>query len=328
MTADSRFLVTGPTGFIGRRLCEVLTSRGHVVRAAVREPLHESSKEPHSIRLERSLVGEINGKTDWSEALADVHGVVHLAGRAHVIHERHIEPLSAYRQINVAGTLRLAEAAAAAGVKRFVFVSSIKVNGESTEERPFTENDIPIPVDPYGLSKWEAEQGLRQIERETGLDVTIVRPPLVYGPGVKGNFLSLLRLVDSGLPLPLGLCQNRRSFVGLTNLVDLLVQCIGHPDATGRTFLAGDGEDLSTPELLHRMAQACGKRARLLPVPTGMLRFSARLIGRDRFYERLCGSLQVDAGSARRVLGWSPPQTVDAELDSTVQWYRSQSRNR
>jgi UDP-4-keto-D-QuiNAc 4-reductase len=315
----STVLVTGATGFVGRALCKQLQRLGHRVCAVTRTIPFTGMHAIHSVQVD-----SVGPESDWRAALEGKDTVVHLAARVHVMRESTTDPLNEFRIVNVAGTERLATAAVAAGIRRLVYVSSIKVNGERTTTRPFSENDAPQPEDAYAQSKREAEDVLRRISVQSGLEVVIVRPPLVYGPGVKGNFLSLLRLVDLGLPLPLGRCQNRRSLVGLTNLVDLLAQCVTHPAAAGQIFLAADGEDLSTPELLRRVAQAFGKRARLLPVPTGLLQFAARLIGRTGIYERLCGSLQVDAGNARRVLGWAPPQTVDAELMRTVQWYLSQ----
>lgn len=321
MNVGSRILVTGPTGFIGQRLCESLTGCGFGVRAAVRRSGDGAAVRLPGAQPDVAAVGDIHETTDWSWALAGITEVVHLAGRAHVMRERLGDPLVVYRRVNVAGTLRLAEAAVAAGVRRFVFVSSIKVNGEATLERPFRETDLPAPLDAYGISKHEAEEALKRIGREAGMEIVVVRPALVYGPGVKGNFLSLLRWMRRGLPLPLARCDNRRSFVGLTNLVDLLIQCVLHPAAANETFLAADGEDLSTPELLRRLARALGRKAWLLPFPPAMLRIAAGIAGRPGLYERLCGSLQVDASKARELLGWRPPSTVDEELARTANWF-------
>ena len=267
-------------------------------------------------------MGSIDGHTDWGAALDGVTTVIHLAARVHVTRDTAADPLAEFRRVNVAGTERLALQAAARGVRRLVYVSSIKVNGERTDGRPFGDSDMPRPEGAYAQSKLEAEHVLRGIAARTGLDVVIVRPPLVYGPGVKGNFLSLLRLVDSGLPLPFARCDNRRSLIGVTNLADLLAECALHPAAAGEIFLAADGEDLSTPGLVRRVAGALGRRARLLPVPVSWLGGAARLLGRAALYERLCGSLQVDAGKAGRVLGWRPRLTVDDELTATARWYR------
>jgi nucleoside-diphosphate-sugar epimerase len=242
--------------------------------------------------------------------------------------EKSADPLAEFRRVNAAGTRRLAESAAQAGVRRFVYVSSIKVNGERTGNRPFTEADPPGPEDAYAQSKYEAEMALREIAARTGMEVVIVRPPLVYGPGVKGNFRTLLRVVRMGLPLPLASCDNRRSLVGLSNLADLLALCVTHPAAAGETFLAADGEDLSTPELLRRTGRALGRPARLFPVPPALLRAGARMFGRAGAGERLCGSLQVDISRARRILGWNPPSTVDEELARTAQWYQQHCTGR
>ena len=312
-------LVTGATGFVGRALCAQLVRTGQHVRACVRTQASGFGMPG----VEPVWTGDLTHHSDWSQAIAGCDTIVHLAARVHVMRETAADPIVEFRKVNVAATERLAIQAVAAGVRRLIYVSTIKVNGEAATDRPFQETDKPFPVDSYGKSKWEAEQVLHDIAIKSGLEVVIVRPPLIYGPGVKGNFRSLLRLVDSGLPLPLASCRNRRSFVGLSNFVDLLMQCVLHPQAAGQTFLVSDGDDLSTPELLQRIAQAFGKRAHLFAVPAGGLRLAARLVGRVDIYERLCGSLQVDTGNTRRVLGWAPPETVNAELLRTVQWYLS-----
>lgn len=315
MADARRILVTGSTGFVGRRLCSALREQGLDVREAVRR------SPAVNAGLDVVAVGAIDGQTDWRRAVEETGSVIHLAGRAHVMREDEADPLAVYRRVNVAGTVRLARQAAAAGVRRFVFVSSVKVNGEATTGRPFTEADVPAPLDAYGVSKHEAEEELKDIGRESGMEIVVVRPTLVYGPDVKGNFLSLLHWLRRGLPLPLARCDNRRSFTGLTNLVDLLIQCVLHPAAANETFLAADGEDLSTPELLRRMARALGRKARLLPFPPAMLRVAAGVVGRPGVYERLCGSLRVDASKARELLGWRPPLTVDEELARTARWF-------
>jgi nucleoside-diphosphate-sugar epimerase len=231
-------------------------------------------------------------------------------------------PLDAYREVNVEGTRRLAEQAAAAGVRRFVFLSSVKVNGEeTTSHSPFRADDPPAPKDAYGQSKWEAEEALVEIAERTGMEVVIIRPPLVYGPGVKGNFASMMKWVAKGVPLPLGAIDNRRSLVALDNLVDLITVCIDHPAAANQVFLAGDGEDLSTTELLRRVGKAMGRPARLLPVPTGLLRLGAAMLGKGDMARRLLGSLQVDISRTRDVLGWEPPVSVDEGLRRAVEPY-------
>lgn len=313
-----RILLTGATGFVGRRLHEILLQRGFEVRAAGRTRDEALARQGG----EQVLVGALELNPDLQRALDDVQVVVHLAGRAHVMRERAADPLVAFREVNVAGTTRLAEAAARSGVGRLVFVSSIKVNGESTDLTPFRAGDMPAPEDPYGVSKWEAEQALRRIERDTGMEVVVVRPPLVYGPGVKGNLRSLLRWIDRGLPLPFGACENSRSLIGLDNLVDLLMTCTLEPAAAGGTFLAADGVDLSTPELVWRMGEALGRRPRLLRVPPALIRVAARAVRRPGLYDRVCGSLQVDIGETRHVLGWTPPVSIDEEMLRMAAAYR------
>jgi nucleoside-diphosphate-sugar epimerase len=261
----------------------------------------------------------LHPSTDWSIALEGVAVVVHSAARVHVMHDTEADPLAAFRAVNVEGTLNLARQAAAAGVKRFVFVSSVKINGESTQlGRAFTEVDLPNPQDAYGQSKHEAEQGLRQLSTDTGMKVAIIRPPLVYGPGVKANFASLMRAVQRGWPLPLGAVHNQRSLVALDNLVDFIVTCITHPQATNQTFLVSDGQDLSTTELVRGLAQAAGVPARLLPVPVWALQAGASLLGKGDAVQRLCGNLQVDISKARSLLGWVPPVSVEEGLRRAV----------
>jgi nucleoside-diphosphate-sugar epimerase len=261
----------------------------------------------------------LNAYTDWAEALANEQVVIHTAARAHIMKDEVPDPLAEYRKVNLEGTLNLARQAAQAGVKRFIFISSIKVNGEQTPlGKPFTPEDTPAPEDPYGISKYEAEQGLQQLAQETGMEVVIIRPPLVYGPGVKGNFASMVRLVEKGIPLPLGAIHNKRSLVALDNLVDLIITCIDHPAAANQVFLAGDGEDLSTTELLRGVANAMGKPARLIPVPAGVLMLGATVLGKKAMAQRLLGSLQVDISKAREVLGWEPVVSVETALETAV----------
>lgn len=313
-------LLTGATGFVGQRLCRVLLQRGFAVRAIVRRP--DAVLEAGG--AQQVVVKSIETQPDWRAALRGIDTVIHLAGRAHVMREDGVDPLAGYRAVNVAGTVGLAQAAAAGGVRRLVYVSSIKVNGEATSDAPFRAGDRPAPVDAYGISKWEAEQALRQIARDPGMEVVVVRPPLVYGPGVKGNLLTLLRWIDRGLPLPLAGCHNRRSLVGLDNLVDLLLRCATEGAAAGQVFLAGDGEDMSTADLVRRMARALGRRPRLFAVPPALLKVAAWAAGQPGVYDRLCGSLQVDIGAARRLLGWTPPASIDEELARMAQWFRQQ----
>ena len=301
-------LVTGATGLVGRALVGRLQlDGGRAVVAAVRV---QAPCLPTGVRA-IEVLGLAD--TDWSPVLQGIESVVHCAARTQVMKEQSADSLSEYRRINVAGTLALARQAAQEGVRRFVFVSSIKVNGEQTlSGRPFRADDAPAPEDPYGVSKLEAEQGLFALARETGLEVTVIRPPLVYGPSVKGNFAAMLRWVARGIPLPLGAVRdNRRSLVGLDNLVDLIVTSLDHPAAGNQVFLAGDGEDLSTAALLERLGDATGRRARLVPVPVWALESAAALVGKRDVARRLCGSLQVDISKAREILGWEPPFSVD-----------------
>ncbi len=283
-------LVTGGTGFVGQELVKRLS--GQSFRLATRAD-----------------------STCWDNVLVGVDTVVHLAARVHIMHDTDTDTLNAYRAVNVDGTLNLARQAAVAGVKRFVFISSVKVNGEFTQpRRTFTEADVPNPKDAYGQSKHEAEYGLRQIAVETGMEVVIIRPPLVYGPGVKANFASLMRAVQRGWPLPLGAVHNQRSLVALDNLVDFIITCITHPQAANQTFLVSDGQDLSTTELVRGMAQAAGVPARLLPVPVWALQAGASLLGKGDAVQRLCGNLQVDISKARTLLGWVPALSVQEGL--------------
>ena len=308
-------LVTGGSGFVGSALLKQFLKDGFEVRASARSCLSTGLKG-----VQFHQIGDMTAATDWSAALKGMQAVVHCAARVHVMQDDAADPLQAYREVNVKGTLNLANQAAKAGVRRFVFVSSIKVNGEVTQPgRPFTADDIPSPLDPYGVSKLEAEQGLRRIEAQTGMEVVIVRPPLVYGPGVKANFASMMRWVARGIPLPLGAIQNVRSMVALDNLVDLLVTCLKHPAAAGQSFLVSDGEDVSTTELLCRTAQAMGKKALLLPVPASVLELGASLLGKRSVSQRLCSSLQVDIEKTRWLLGWSPPLTLDQGLKKAVE---------
>ncbi len=301
-------LVTGATGFVGGALIKRLVADSPTRRlvVAVRKA---DLVWPEQVSV--SLVGDLLADTDWSAALKGVQEVVHSAGRVDVMSDKSADPLAEFRRVNVSGTLNLARQAAAAGVRRFVFVSSVKVNGEATlPGQVFTERDAPAPQDPYGQSKHEAELGLRQLAADTGMEVVIIRPPLVYGPGVKANFASLMRAVQRGWPLPLGSVHNQRSLVALDNLVDLIVTCLQHPAAANQTFFASDGQDLSTAELLRGMAQAADVPARLWPVPVWALEAAASALGKGAAVQRLCGNLQVDISKARSLLGWVPPVSV------------------
>jgi len=305
-----RVLVTGGQGFVGKALASSLLAQGLIVRASTRQNSASTDR-----RLECVQTTDLSAKTDWLPVVQAIDTVVHCAARVHVMHDTEADPLSAFRAVNVEGTLNLARQAAAAGVNRFVFISSVKVNGESTEPgRAFAEADLANPQDSYGVSKHEAEQGLRQLAADTGMEVVIIRPPLVYGPGVKANFAALMRAVQRGWPLPLGAVHNQRSLVALDNLVDFIVTCITHPQAANQTFLVSDGQDLSTTELVCGMARAAGVPTRLLPVPVWALQAGATLLGKGDAVQRLCGNLQVDISKARSLLGWVPPVSVDEGL--------------
>lgn len=299
-------LITGGTGFVGYSVIARLAADGVETLACVRGDMVSM---PDGVRV--VPVADLTANTDWRQVLAGVSSVLHCAARVHVMHDTEADPLTAFRAVNVDGTLNLARQASAAGAKRFVFISSVKVNGESTlPGRAFTEADAPNPQDAYGQSKHEAEQGLRQLSADTGMEVVVIRPPLVYGPGVKANFAALMRAVQRGWPLPLGTVHNQRSLVALCNLVDFIVTCITHPQAANQTFLVSDGQDLSTTELVRGMQQAAGVPALLLPVPVWAFQAGTTLLGKGDAVQRLCGSLQVDISKARSLLGWAPPVSV------------------
>ena len=317
MTHSTKILVTGVTGFVGGALVRRLASEygcGRVV-GSVRHTVDSLPKEVRQV-----LVEGLSGASEWRQALDGISVVVHCAALVHRMDGDAPSARQAYSEINVSGTLNLARQAVYAGVRRFVFISTIKVNGEATQPGvPFAADSEPAPLDAYGASKLEAERGLRQIEAQTGMEVVIVRPPLVYGPGVKANFANLMRWVVSGIPLPLGAVDNLRSMVSLDNLVDLLAICVKHPAAAGQVFLVSDGEDLSTANLVRNLARALGKRNILLPIPVSILRMVAALLGKRAFVERVCGSLQVDIDKTRRLLDWSPPYTLDQGLKKAVE---------
>lgn len=311
-TTPRMCLVTGATGFVGSTLLTAL--QGRAVRRALRQPAIAALPGD-------SLIGDINPDTDWNAALAGVDCVVHLAARTHVIEERSADPLAAYRKTNVEATRRLAQQAAAAGVRRFVFLSSIKVNGEATPEHPFTEADAPAPQDAYGITKREAEDVLRDIAARSTMELVILRPPLVYGPGVKGNFLRLLQLIHRGIPLPLAAVRNRRSLIHVANLADAIVAGMDAPAAAGKTFLVSNDESISTPDLIRKLAAGMSQSPRLLPCPVALLELGAMLVGQRDAIARLTGSLQVDASHFRDTLGWHPRIPLDQGLIDTARWY-------
>jgi len=316
-------LVTGATGFIGSALIVALHRLNTPLRAAIL-PGKEGISLPEEV--ERVVVPPLSESSDYTAALMGVDFVVHLAARVHVLLDQVSNPLNEFRKVNVHGTERLARQAAAAGVKRMVFLSSVKVNGEGMS-RPFTENDTPVPESPYGVSKHEAEQALLRVAAETCLEVVIIRSPLVYGPGVKANFLHLLKTVDKGMPLPFAGVRNRRSFVYVGNLVNAIILCMTHPKAANQIYLVSDGEDISTPELIRRLGFALDKPTRLVTIPPFVIRFSGRVFGKSEAVKRLVESLQIDCSKIRRELGWHPLYTMEQGLRETVEWYKNNARH-
>lgn len=307
-------LVTGASGFVGMALCKIL-----VEHSSLRISVRDRSKTEMFKNVE-ICEASLTPDHDWASGLSRISTIIHCAARVHVMNEDARDPLLEFRRINVDGTLNLARQASKAGVRRFVFISSIKVNGELTDlGYPFTTDQIPAPSDPYGVSKYEAEMGLMELSKETGMEVVIIRLPLVYGPGVKANFLSMMNWLQRGIPLPLGgITKNRRSFVFIGNLVDMIVTCINHPAAANQIFLVSDDEDISTAGILDRMALALGRPSKLITVPTALITFGAKIIGRPDIAQRLCGSLQVDIKKTKDLLGWSPPVSVDEGLRQTA----------
>lgn len=316
-----RILVTGATGFVGRSLCSTLVEKGFQVRTSVRSLLAGSESLPSQIEL--CLVKDIHASTDWKQALNQVDVVIHLAARVHIMRQQSDAEVARYQHLNVEGTLNLARQAAAAGVRRLVFLSSIKVNGEATYGSPFDAYSIPDPQDPYAISKHEAEKALLALMSETGMKITILRPPLVYGPGVKANFLGLMKVVDRGIPLPIESINNRRSLIYVENLAGALIVCAIHPKAAGQIYLVSDGEDVSTPQLIQKIAKALGCPNRVFPFPVSLLRFLAKIIGKSSMVDRLTQSLVVDSSKIREELGWKPPYTLEQGLAATADWYRA-----
>jgi nucleoside-diphosphate-sugar epimerase len=303
-----RTLITGASGFLGTEICKTLRSKGMPFVAAVRNNAKNSQFE----------VGDLTSTTNWINALSGCDVVIHLAARVHVLENDVSDPLEAYRAVNVDATLNLARQAVEQGVKRFIFVSSVKVNGELTTDKPFSAFDPPAPMDPYAKSKLEAESALQSLSRTTGLEVVIVRPPLVYGPGVRANFLKLMQLVKLGLPLPFGNVQNRRSMVASDNLIDLLILCIYHPNAAGKIFMVSDDYDMSLPDLIRLIAASMGKKPIMVPVSANLMMSCANIFGKSANASRLFGSLQVDISETKNCLGWRPVQSVNSAVKKTV----------
>lgn len=312
-----RILVTGANGFVGSALCRRLVSEKHQVTVAVRRKAVPFLPE----FVNHVITNNIGQNTDWTKAVAGVDTVVHLAARVHVMSENLSNPLDAYRQVNVAGTKKLAEDAASAGVRRFVFLSSVKVNGEESAIA-YRESDDPSPEDDYGISKMEAEEQLKTIAKKSSMEIVVIRPPLVYGPGVKANFLALMKLVDRRVPLPLGSVSNQRSFIYLGNLVDCIFHCMDHPDAAGQIYLVSDDRDISTPGLIRMIADSLNNRVLLFSVPQALLRSIGILLGKGEAAKRLIGSLTVDISKIKRELEWTPPFSMESGLLKTAEWFK------
>ena len=311
--------VTGANGFVGRALCAEAVKRGIVVRGITRSPCILP------VGVENVVVGNVDGETQWTRALVGCDVVIHLAARVHIMHDKSLDPISEFRRVNTQGTIRLAQCAVEAGVRRLVNISSIGVNGPSTrDDHEFTDLDVPNPHNPYSVSKWEAEQALQSIALQGNIEVVTVRPPLIYGPGVGGNFLRLLGVVYRGIPLPLGLTRNFRDLLFVGNLADLLIVCAVHPAASGHTYLVSDGTAVSTHSLLRGLSRALGVQSRLFPVPIFLLQAVGNLTGYTAEVERLLSSLRVDSGKVCRELGWYPPFTLRDGLQATADWYRAE----
>lgn len=312
-------LLTGASGFVGRRLGTALSNAGKRVRVVSRHPI--------PIGDDCAIIPSIDSRTDWLRAVEGVSTVVHLAARVHVMGKEPGDALERYREVNLRGTLRLAEQAAQVGVKRLVYLSTIKVNGETTNGVPFRASDLPHPKDPYSVSKWEAETGLRSLSERTGLELVTVRPPLIYGPGVKGNMLRLLQWIDRGIPLPFANADNRRSLLSLENLVDFIIRCLEHPSAAGETFLVADDCEVSMSDLIRGLATGMRKQSRMVPIPKRMMRKLLEVSGKSALWSRLWGDLQVDVSKAREVLDWRPPQGTVQALEQVGAWYREQPKS-
>jgi nucleoside-diphosphate-sugar epimerase len=320
---NKTILVTGATGFIGQPLVSYLVNLGYSVRAIVRRP-----RLLDGIKASLIQIDAMDEETNWREMLQGVDTIIHLAARVHIMRSAEKNPAAAYQRVNVDATRQLAQIAAQVGVRRFVFISSIKVNGESTEAIPFTEEFPVNPQDFYAVSKWNAERVLADISAKTGMELVILRLPLVYGPRVKANFLRLLTASYHGIPLPFASINNRRSLIYVGNLVSAIQACAEHPAAAGHTFLVSDGEDLSTPDLIRRIAFSLGHPSRLCRMPASLLKGIARLLHRTEEVERLLESLVIDSSKIRRLLDWHPPYSVDQGLVETAKWYLQQRQEK
>lgn len=314
----TKILITGATGFVGRALFENLKLKKkylvHLTTRTNQEDLFEGAKAFN--------IGEIDSNTNWKDALDGVSCVIHCAARTHMMESKQTVSLNAYRRINVDGTKNLAKQAARIGIKRFIFLSSVKVNGEETiTSKSFQYDDIPRPKDAYGISKWEAEQALLEVSKKIGLELVIIRAPLIYGVRVKGNFLRILNLIYKKIPFPFFNINNSRSFIGLDNLVDLITHCIDHPKATGKTFLVSDGEDISTPDLIRKLSKIMGRSSRLFSFPISIIKLMSYLVGKTSEVNRLISSLRVNSSHTRKILEWNPPFSLDEGLEKTVRWY-------
>ena len=309
--------ITGADGFIGKALCTEMLSRGWQVRASIRS-LEKIKSLPEEIQIIET--GSIGPDTDWANALDNVDSVVHLAGRVHAMEDSSSDPLSGYRFVNTFGTGKLARSAASSGVRRFIFMSTVKVNGEGGGV-PYCEDDIPGPSDPYSISKWEAEKTINAIAGETGMEAVSIRAPMVYGPEVKANFFKLLKIVDRGIPMPFAGVKNKRSMIYLGNLVDVIITCLTHPEAGQKTYLVSDDYDISTPELIRQIAESLGKTAKLFYLPLFMLRLTGAITGKSQAIDRLTNSLAVDLSRIKRELNWNPPFTLAQGLKQTAEWF-------
>lgn len=318
----SKILITGTTGFVGRAVCKVLRDQGHMLTGTTRQP--DQGAGPAQVPLYH--IAEIGPDTDWSQIVSGADIVIHLAARVHVMRDRVSDPLAAFRRVNYDGTKNLAEQAAAAGVKRFVFISTAKVAGEISPPEGFNEKDPAQPEDPYGVSKWEAEQALAEISQRTGMELVILRPPLVYGPGVKGNFLKLINAVQREKLLPLGAIQNQRDLLYVENLADVIAVAAHHPNAAHQTFFVSDQAAVSTPALVQKIAAALNKKPRLINLPLGGLRFIGALAGKSSAIQRLCGSLTLDTAKIQRSLNWTPPYSLEEGLKKTAEWFKANSQ--